>query len=408
MERIHSDAGHLGAFAINSLSNEKTVPGTGYWNVESDLQKFPEGHYANPQQDVSAVFVPSFVELGVRQKSFLEQIALLDFLLPSLYESDQNTAAAWIGSDDGMIWYHPWADLNEFLPHDFDLREFVFYSPATPNNNPKRQTVWSPVYDDPAGQGLMVTATTPIYVDDEFRGVVGIDVTLSRLNARIEQAKPIANGYLFVVNQEGQALSLPERGYVDFLNRERNESEFGPNLSQSAQGAAEIIKGMMAGEQSFGSVTLSGQNRMFAFTPLSTTGWSVGYLGETDRVLAVVTQLQDQLDTSTRQLVWKRIVPAGVLILIIAMVLGHLLTNRIVAPIRTLAVAAGRLGSGDWNQELPKAGADEIGKLNKAFRNMSHELQIMMEELEQRVAARISTYNRSITRIKALILEAHG
>jgi len=90
------------------------------------------------------------------------------------------------------------------------------------------------------------------------------------------------------------------------------------------------------------------------------------------------------------------------------MVLGHLLTTRIVAPIRTLAVAAGRLGSGDWNQELPKAGADEIGKLNKAFRNMSHELQIMMEELEQLVAARISTYNRSITRIKALILEAHG
>ena len=81
----------------------------------------------------------------------------------------------------GVTRYFPNIILGDIAPPDYDPREDVFFKPTTPQENPSRKIVWSALYDDPAGQGLMITATAPIYTKNDFHGVVGVDMLLKSI-----------------------------------------------------------------------------------------------------------------------------------------------------------------------------------------------------------------------------------
>ena len=55
--------------------------------------------------------------------------------------------------------------------------------------------------------------------------------------------------------------------------------------------------------------------------------------------------------------------------------LVSLLSGRVLAPARTLSVAAQRLGQGDLSQRVPASGRDEIGQLSRTFNSMAEDLE---------------------------------
>lgn len=92
---------------------------------------------------------------------------------------------AWIyyTSNEGFLNIYPWVASDDFRYSD-DLKEVSFFVNATPEKDPLRKAVWTPVYLDEAGKGLMVTRSSPIYNGDQFMGVISIDFateTLSRI-----------------------------------------------------------------------------------------------------------------------------------------------------------------------------------------------------------------------------------
>ena len=101
---------------------------------------------------------------------------------------------AWIyyTSENNFISQYPWVPSKEFKFSE-SIKNMDFYTSATPQNNPLRNAVWSPVYLDAAGKGLMVTLSSPIYNKDTFMGVVSLDLTTSRLS---EVLKCEYDGYL--------------------------------------------------------------------------------------------------------------------------------------------------------------------------------------------------------------------
>lgn len=93
-------------------------------------------------------------------------------------------------------------------PDVFHLKPEHFDSPywqiALPENNAEKQTVISELYDDGAGQGLMVSISTPVYVDDIFRGVTAVDVGLEHLKKIVlSTTNPFQLG-INVVSRDGQ------------------------------------------------------------------------------------------------------------------------------------------------------------------------------------------------------------
>jgi diguanylate cyclase (GGDEF) domain len=93
---------------------------------------------------------------------------------------------AWLyyTSENNFIYMYPWISSKDFTFTE-KLKNAEFYKPVNPQNNPLRKAIWTPVYLDYAGKGLMVTLSRPIYDKDTFKGVLSLDLTNKKLSTII-------------------------------------------------------------------------------------------------------------------------------------------------------------------------------------------------------------------------------
>lgn len=68
-----------------------------------------------------------------------------------------------------------------------------------PNVNKDKNSFWTPVYTDAAGQGNMITLSSPIYHNNDFLGVVSIDITINKVNDLLSSSYDS-----FLINKHGQ------------------------------------------------------------------------------------------------------------------------------------------------------------------------------------------------------------
>ncbi len=93
---------------------------------------------------------------------------------------------AWLyyTSENQFIMLYPWTSIDNFF-YSSDLKKVAFYRNASPELNPARKSIWTPIYLDAAGKGPMVTLSSPIYDNEQFRGVVSLDLTTDWLSEEI-------------------------------------------------------------------------------------------------------------------------------------------------------------------------------------------------------------------------------
>ena len=409
LKGVQQDAANVAQYAAAVFEQPDAFSGSAYWRASERMFVGPDGQYMNAETDVSSVFVPHFVDVDAELLQVLELGAYLDFVLVPTYEGDSNTVAVYMGTEQDAVWYYPNVSLGAVVPPDFSVTQRPWYVSATPESNPERVVVWSPVYVDATGQGLLVTAAAPVYVGgDRFVGVVGIDATLENISASVEEARLLGSGYSFLIDDTGRAIVLPEQGYQDILARSPEPDEVRTDLSKVEAEFAPVLVEMMAGSTGFAVLEVGEKELFVAYAPLESTGWSLANVVDAETVLQAVVSLQGELDNSIRSLMLARVLPFGGGVLVIVVGIGLLLTNRLVNPIRSLATAAQQIGAGEWDVSLPPAGGDEIGVLSQAFAAMIVQLRGLMEELEERVAERtrlLQEANYALQR-RAIQLEA--
>jgi sigma-B regulation protein RsbU (phosphoserine phosphatase) len=408
LEAVRQDVAVLAHVAEQVLRHPEQFPGGAYWSADERIVRGEAGQHYNLSSDTSEVFLPNFVRLSTAAKTAVEQLALLDLVYVPIYHTDPKSAAVWFIGEGEFIRHYPYHDVWKLLRPDFVPTVEFEYSSAGPVENPEGGIIWSDLYDDEAGLGLMVSAMSPVFgAQDDFAGVIGIDITLERLTARYEEAGPIGEGYWFLVSDDGRALAQPDQAYEDILGRTRQPDEFGTDLTGSTTAFAPILGAMTNGETGFESVLADDQELFVAYAPVSSTGWSLGYVAQAAVLTQSVADLQSSLDASTSELIWQRIVPAGIIILLASLSVGFWMTRRLTNPIHQLAAAAEAFGKGEWGHRLPPAGNDEIGALTNAFARMATQIRTGVEELERRVAARtrkLSDANDELRSINSVIL----
>lgn len=389
LEKAQRDALKLAQYASKVFEYPNAFDAGAYWRAEDRMIVGDEGQYSNSQEDVASAFVPNFADLGEETLRALELSSYMDFVLGPTYDSDPNTAAIYLGTEHETTYYYPNIGLGEVLPPDFRVTERPWYVNAAPENNPARDVIWTPTYLDATGKGLMVTAAAPVYAGkDDFIGAVGVDVTLQDITASIEETQVLGSGYAFLLDDEGRAVALPRRGYRDILGRDPEPDEVGPEIDETDTPFAPLLTRMIEGGTGFDTVEVGDKELFVAYTPIENTGWSMANVVEADAILEVIPALQQELETSTRSLVLRRILPVGAGILLIAAAVGSLLAYRLTVPIREMATAVQRVGAGHWDVALPADRGDEIGILAQAFDQMTDQLRELYDSLEQRVAAR--------------------
>ncbi len=380
-----------------------------YWKVENHLISGPDGQRLNGLEDISSVFVPNTQEYGAEVIRDVELSAYLDLVLPAIKENNPNAAAIYFGSENDVTRYYPNILLGEIVPADFRVTERPWYTSSLSENAGRIRPipVWSPVYQDATGLGLVTTIAMPVYDSVGRRlGVIGLDLTLNEISKNIETTRFLEAGYSFLVDRDGKAIVLPDQGYQDLLGQPPVEgapdqsNEFAPDMNLAPNVTfANLIGRMRAGESGFESLKVAdkdhpGDNELFiAYSPLESTGWSLGSVVPAEAVLQSVAALEQELQEVTRAVIFRRVLPIGLLISVALLLIALLLTNRLVNPIQKLAQAAERIGSGDRAAidniaQISIHRDDEIGFLSRTLSQMAGQIQLSFEQLEQRVAER--------------------
>ncbi|MEG4988805.1 PAS domain S-box protein [Microcoleus sp. BR0-C5] len=260
---------------------------------------------------------------------------------------------------------------------------------------------WSKIYTYFDAPKLAITAAQPVYGDDgKLIGVLGSDLTLSKINQFLETLKIGKSGQTFIVERSGQLVANSNREPPFIVSNgvaKRIVAASSKNvlIRSSARYLTERFGDLGKIDKSRQlDFTIDGERQFLQVTPLSDSrglDW-----------LIVVTvpeaDFMERIHANTRYTV---LMCLGALVL--ATAIGGLTSRWIVVPIRRLSKAAEALSRGEWDSMAVDSRLmasvereDEVGVLARSFNTMAGQLEESFTTLEDRVESAIADKNQLI------------
>jgi hypothetical protein len=190
----------------------------------------------NPNNEESTVFVSlasTNKEKSIREVYITE---LMDSAFKAVVNKRAMVSQVYFNSANHFSRLFPPYDLMNSLEPDVDVTSFNFFYLADEVRNPTRKSVWvEEVYIDPVGRGWILSLIHPVYHDNELKGVLGFDITLSDLMTffldEIEKKLLIIDSQgTIVAGKAGaiEALSMPplkNHTYIQTINSDNFRKE---------------------------------------------------------------------------------------------------------------------------------------------------------------------------------------
>lgn len=253
---------------------------------------------------------------------------------------------------------------------DFDPRRRAWYGVAANKSGP----VWSPVYNDFTSREPTITLARAAYGPDRsLVGVIATDVTLKVLTDVLRSTKVSANGVAFVMDGEGYVIAtsgeeLPFR-MVDATPVRLRVDEMDSPLIREAY--AKVQEWKKAAPNPSEPLSLEfGTDSGALDIAASRTGRPFGL----DWTTVVVVPRSDFMRGVASSFVQG--MGIATLCMMIALILGLSILNRVLRDIRALTDAAKKIGDGEPLPSLDIRRRDEIGQLALSFSEMEYNLRI--------------------------------
>jgi GAF domain-containing protein/HAMP domain-containing protein len=382
-----------------SLQNQKQALNQGsYWNAQASLIQLDAGQYGNSPTDISSVYIPANFELDDDLLSDLNTSAYLDFYAPGILESHPSLLAAYAIDTRGVTRYYPNINLASVLPPDFDATQRPYFEITSPLFNPQRLARWTIPYVDATGGGLVVTVASPVYLGNNFKGVVAVDMKIGDVTSQVQELKIGQTGYAFLIDDAGRVLSMPPAGYELFgLDpNDINDDEF---FKQTILGAGSdelqaAVRRMVAGGSGLLIVNAAGVDTYVSFAPIRANGYSLALVVPVSELQGAINtarnETQAQIQSGIRVLAIILIALLAVAIMI-SLAIGEVIS----APVIRLTGVANQIVGGDLSAQATIGSRDEIGTLSQAFNTMTSRLRQLLQDLENRVEERTAQLARA-------------
>ncbi|MCM3162686.1 methyl-accepting chemotaxis protein [Metabacillus litoralis] len=248
--------------------------------------------------------------------------------------------AVYIGTVDGKMITSPKLE----LPSDYDPRDRPWYQDAVEN---KQDVAITSPYED-ASSGEMVVTITKFLSDGS--GVVGIDLSISRLEETVKE---------LVIGHKGYAVLLDTK--QNFIVHPDNET------GQPAK--EEHYSELYKKESGSLSYVLKGADKELHFETNKVTGWKVAG-----------TFFTKEISDSAQPILITTSIVLG-----IAVILGGIAVVIIVSSITRrlsdLQKKAKKIDEGDLTESIEITSKDEIGQLAASFSNMQTSLRNLLIKL---------------------------
>ena len=227
-----------------------------------------------------------------------------------------------------------------------------------------RGTFYSPIY---FLRGSRPHMTLSVRESPPGNGVVAAQIDLQFVEGIIKQARVGPAGYAYAVDSQGRLVAHPS---IDLVLARADFSRL-PQVRAALSGSTRTA----------GSAATTGRSRqgtkvLSAFQRVATPGWRVFVEEPLSEAYA---PLESALVRTALLLV---------AFLALAMVTSIVLARRMVRPIKSMQIAAARVGEGELEHRIAVGSNDELGKLGEEFNRMAARLQDSYAGLEDKVAER--------------------
>ena len=323
-------------------------------------------------------------------KSELKLISNIFYLVNPVYFKDSTLSKVYLGTETGIYYeYSPELNTVRYDPKTRPWYIDAIEAKKSGNNTP----VWQSSYMDIVTQKPCVTCSKAFSNSSgEILGVISADMFLSDIYKYLIDSKIGETGYSFIIDSNGKIVVHPDYISEDF-NQSNNIDLLNQQLDESFYNA---VLNMIAGKSGTEKIIVNNKNYYISYSPLETTGWSLGILTEIDEIIKPAVETKNIIDAATTEStnvidssIKKVMIRFLVIVLICSMliiILAILLSNYIVNPLEKLTKNVKKIGQGDLDIKLPIESEDEIGQLSLAVNKMTNDLKIYIDDLAKTTA----------------------
>ncbi|WRS27944.1 methyl-accepting chemotaxis protein [Oscillospiraceae bacterium MB08-C2-2] len=214
------------------------------------------------------------------------------------------------------------------------------------------------IYSDPliskVDGSLTITSMTPIQAGGRMQGVLVCTREGMYLSELLSGATYGETGAAYMINSEGTLVAhSSNRELVEKMNNIFESAKEDPAL----QPLADIQRLMAEGQSGFGEYTYMGITKYIAYVPVEGTGWSLA-----------ITTSKEEATQHLRSFQQTMLMVLGG-ILAVSVLLGLLVSNRIIKPLKQLTRAADQIAQGELDVHINTRSKDETGLLAVSIRN---------------------------------------
>jgi PAS domain S-box-containing protein len=327
--------------------------------------------------------MPNFQALTPEAVQDMRDSAVLDTIFPAFLsaypgrvrDAGFDGVAVFFTSVNQVTRYYPPVGLHAIARPDSDLAPLL--TRMGPEQNPQRLTTWTAPYLDNAGQGLVLTAHTPVYQGNLYRGVVGVDLSLAKLVDEINLVAPTPGSVAFYVDKEGKL--LPSKSFNTI-----SEALARPEGTQLAA----TMNAMRRGERGVARLSFDGRDSFLAYAPLAGVGGSFAVVSPLEELTSQAAAITGSIEDEGSRTVMVSLLAMGWLFIIGLAAATALNRQVLLKPIQALVEGTRAVAGGDLDTRLDVAGDDEMSALARSFNQMTADIQSRSAALEREVRER--------------------
>ena len=261
----------------------------------------------------------------------------------------------------------------------------------------KRTATFSNVYKHFVLDDLAITAAHPVYNDiGELKGVLGTHIALSQINEYLSQISQETGAKAYIVERTSGEVVGNSVGKNNFFKDEHGVFHrlkivglLGPEL-------ANVYENYKGQHTNYALASVNGEKLHIKFTPFTKYGldWLIiTIIPESPYVKYMYSSM------------WSAIFLTAVIV-ILPILIWTKSIKKALQPIYDLMMITEKFSQGDFSQRALQCKTDEVGKLGSAFNRMADELNVLINNLEQKVAERtlaLEQANKQLNTAKAEI-----
>ena len=200
--------------------------------------------------------------------------------------------------------------------------------------------VWLPPYYTENLGARVISYNVPVYWNDTFVGVIGIEIDYFKLVNEVESINVLDTGYAFILDEESNVIYHPQMDSID---------------------ADEVKQVLSSPDHIFGSnhiqYNLNGIEKEAVWVPLR------------NGMKLYVTAPVSEIDRGWQSLVKNTLIAAAIVLGLVVLLVMRF-AERITKPLADLTDAAKQIDEGNYEITLDYNKDDEIGILTRAFKQL--------------------------------------